>query len=229
MSMGVSNSTSSICNDWRFEPDRKPTIEAGKKPILSTRKQQELDPAQKSRDQSLADGDTKKAELLGSVEKSWALRVAELAEHHKGVLVAAEEKYPALLDQLAADRQAAWSENESRYAGRTSNSNANHSTAWQEMAEQWQSGYRRITGELAAMQETCDQFFPDWTKTDWQDWQRPATIPPVFPFGNCSLPLQAVKNGISADPRLVPEQTELQPADLVVSRRKPADGHYGRR
>jgi hypothetical protein len=78
------------------------------------------------------------------------------------------------------------------------------------MANCWHTGFQEVIGELATMQATCDQFFPDWNKTAWQAWQRPATIPSVIQFGRCQLPLQAVKNGVSQVPLLVPAQSQLQ-------------------
>ncbi len=191
----------------RQEAQNRSRLEAE---MIHQRKEQDVAAAQDARDKSLAEGEVKKEELLALAEQRHNARIAESQARHQGVLAAAEEKYPPLLDQLATDRQTAWQSNETRYAERTTASNAAHDTAWDEMANRWQSGFQQVTAELASMQTACAQFFPDWSSTEWRDWQRPDVIPPVIQFGLCTLPLQAVKNGISQDPRLVPEQTELQ-------------------
>ena len=59
------------------------------------------------------------------------------------------------------------------------------------------------------MRAWCEKVYPDWNETNWQDWQRPAVVPPAVPFGRCVLPLQAVKNGVSLVPELVPAEREL--------------------
>ncbi|MDZ4656168.1 MAG: FtsK/SpoIIIE domain-containing protein [Bythopirellula sp.] len=177
---------------------------------IHQRKQQELTAAQDQRDKAFAEGEVKKEELLALAEQRYQSRLAESEARQQGVLAAADEKYPPLLDQLATDRQAAWQANETRYAERTATANSEQTAGWETMAATWRSGFEQVTEELAAMQAACDEFFPDWNETAWQDWQRSATIPPVIQFGHCQLPLQAVKNGVSQEPRLVPEQTQLQ-------------------
>ena len=59
------------------------------------------------------------------------------------------------------------------------------------------------------MRESCQRLFPDWSAIEWDQWQRPTAPPEAIQFGSCTLPLGAVKNGISADERLVPDETEL--------------------
>jgi hypothetical protein len=177
---------------------------------INSRKEQEIRTAQETRDQALAEGDAKKAELLALAEQRFQSRLAEIESRQQNVLATAEEKYPPLLDQLATARQTAWQANETKYADRTVAANAQHDADWQAMSTRWHNGFQQITGELAAMRHWCDQVYPDWNETAWQDWQRPSVVPPVVPFGQCALPLQAVKNGISLEPELVPPQRELQ-------------------
>lgn len=177
---------------------------------INSRKEQEVRAAQEARDQALAEGDTKKAELLAQAEQRFQLRLAEIEAQHQEVLKTVEEKYPPLLEQLATDRQNAWQANETKYADRTAAANTAHDNAWQAMSTTWHNGFQQITGELAAMRAWCDEAYPDWNQKTWQDWQRPTTMPPVVPFGHCILPLQAVKNGISLEPELVPSERELQ-------------------
>ncbi len=176
---------------------------------IHQRKQHDLVAAQDERDKTLAEADVKKAELLAQTQQRFDARLAEAQARHLSVLTAVDEKYPPLLDQLATDRQAAWQANETRYSNRTTTAKAQHATEWEQMANRWHAGFQEVAGELAAMQTACDRFFPDWNDADWQEWPRPKSIPPVIQFGRCQLPLQAVKNGVSQDPQLVPAQTQL--------------------
>jgi S-DNA-T family DNA segregation ATPase FtsK/SpoIIIE len=177
---------------------------------IHDRKESEINAAQAQRDKALGEGNIKQLELLNAAEQRSTVRQAEAEFRQEETLTAIQEKYPPMLDQLAKDRQAQWEANEKSFANRTTTTKTIHDADWQAMAERWHEGYQRITGELAAMRVACDQLFPDWSITKWEDWQRPAAVPPVIQFGECELPLQAVKNGISHEPRLVPEQTKLQ-------------------
>ena len=176
---------------------------------IQARKQEGLTAAQEARQQALAEAESRKQELFEEAERDFQAKLGELQTQLQDAQAAATEKYPPLLEQLATDRQTAWQENEDSYASLTSTAQAEHDSSWQAMSARWFEGFRRIADELDEMQERCDQVFPDWETTSWEDWQRLEVLPPVISFGKCILPLQAVKNGVSADPRLVPEQTEL--------------------
>lgn len=177
---------------------------------IHQRKSQELATALDFRDKAIVESDAKKEDLLAGAEQRFRARLAEIEARHQSVLTSAEEKYPPQLDQLATNRQNNWQSNESLYAQRASTANKIHDEAWRRMADSWHVGFQSIAAELATMQAACDSLFPDWNEAQWQDWPRPGEIPPVIEFGRCKLPLQAVKNGVSQDPQLVPAQTELQ-------------------
>ncbi|TWU23729.1 FtsK-like domain-containing protein [Bythopirellula polymerisocia] len=173
------------------------------------RKQEGLNAAQEARQQALEVAEAKKQELLAESRGKLEEQLVKLESQLQDALDTSAEQYPPLLDQLAIDRQASCQENEDLYESCTTSAQSEHDTAWNAMAENWLTGFRKISDELGQMQAQCAQFFPDWSKTAWEDWQRLDVLPPVISFGKCALPLQAVKNGLSTDPRLVPEQTEL--------------------
>jgi len=126
------------------------------------------------------------------------------------VLQTAETKYPPLLDALAQERQTEEQNNLQRYEAQQLHIQSVHDTAWQAMADRWHDGFQAISAELAAMRATCRRWFPAWSAITPDAWQRPAEPPTAIQFGHCKLPLAAVKNGLSEDPRLRPEQTEFQ-------------------
>lgn len=176
---------------------------------INARKEEEVRVAQEVRDQAVAEGQAKKDELLAQAEQRFHAKLADTEARHQSVLAAIEEKYPPLLDQLAKERQQAWDANESKFADRIAVSAAQHAADWQAMATRWHAGFEKITNELAAMQARCSELYGDWNQSDWQSRQAPTAVPPVVPFGHCVLPLQAVKNGVSQEPELVPPQREL--------------------
>ena len=170
-------------------------------------KHQELAAAEQVRDEAALRNDTRRQADLQQARAKREDGVQQTIATCQQAHTAADEEYPPLLDQLAQDRLAAEQEILSRFEGRKTMAQQTHETTWQAMADQWRSGFEAVARELAAMESQCQQLFPDWSTTAWEDWQRPGDPPPAIQFGHCELPLQAVKNGISTDKRLVPEQT----------------------
>lgn len=125
-------------------------------------------------------------------------------------LAAAEEKFPPLLDELAKERRTEEQRVADESERRQQQIQTQHDTAWQTMADTWREGFQAVSTELAAMRTTCQQLFPDWSTTEWSDWQRPADPPHAIQFGTCMLPLSVVKNGNSEDPRLQPSETQFE-------------------
>ncbi|MBA4105127.1 MAG: cell division protein FtsK [Pirellula sp.] len=167
------------------------------------------------------------------LETDHAARLAEFDATRDAALAAADAKFPPLLDHQAADRKREEGENAAKFDARRNAANAKQAEAWQAMADAWLNGFRAVADELAAMQDRCRELFPDWTVTDLANWQRPVEPPEAIPFGNCPLPLQAVKHGVPDDKRLDPGVKRLVLPATMPLREQPrmvitADG-AGRR
>ena len=177
---------------------------------ILARKQESLTSAKEAREQTMSAGDARKQDLLKQMQATFEANLSDLDERWKSTEAAIGEKYPPLLDQLAVERQTAWEKNEELYRSRTEQAQASHDSAWQAMSDRWLTGFHQISAELEEMRARCKHYFPDWSITNWDEWQRLDVLPPVIAFGNCVLPLHAIKNGVSSDPRLVPQLNELQ-------------------
>lgn len=173
---------------------------------INQQKHDDLAAAQAARDQAAADNAERKRMTLAELQDLLDKGLATAQQEYETAIEAAEKKFPPLLDQLAAEREAAHLENEERYQQRKSTAQQNHENQWTALAERWQAGFQAIADQLSAMQAECERLFPDWSQTEWQAWQRPTEPPAAMKFGSYELPLTAVKNGVSGDPRLQPEQ-----------------------
>jgi S-DNA-T family DNA segregation ATPase FtsK/SpoIIIE len=168
------------------------------------RRDRDLAASKQYRDQQVADAHAKYQTEVGPLETQLAQRLQSLTSERERILVEAEKKYPALLEQNRASHEAAERDNSSRFEARRSDANQAHEAAWKEMAHAWLTTFRQIQDELAAMNERCQQLFPDFAVEDVAAYQRPAEPPEAIRFGQYPLPLQVVKNGIPDDPRLDP-------------------------
>ena len=187
-------------------------LEAAK---INQQKHDDLAAAQQVRDAAVAKNDARRQAEAEHLQRLLDDGTCAAEQTRDQALAAAEEKYPPLLDDLAQQRQEEERKNLEHSEQRKAQVHATHEQAWQDMAERWQEGFQAISAELAAMRAACQQLFPDWSVTEWDQWQRPAAPPAALQFGSCSLPLSAVKNGISDDTRLIPAETKLQMPALM--------------
>ena len=210
--LGLTQQAGDLEHTAQDEARKRSRLEAEK---INRTKHDDLIAAQAMRDQAAEKNQARKQTETEHTQQLFDEGQAAALQTHDTTLADAEKKYPPQLDALAEQRQTETQQNAERYEQSKTQAQTTHDAAWQAMAERWRDGFQTITEELAAMLETCERLFPDWATTEWDDWQRPTEPPPAIQFGTCRLPLSIVKNGISADPRLRPEQTHLELPTLM--------------
>jgi S-DNA-T family DNA segregation ATPase FtsK/SpoIIIE len=171
---------------------------------VARRRDRDLAAAKQYRDQQVAEAHAKYQAEVGPLEAQLAERRQNLATERDRTLAAAQDKFPTLLEQNRIAHDQADRENSARFDARRTEATEAHDAAWQEMADAWLTTFREIQSELAAMNERCQQLFPDFAVEDVAAYQRPAEPPEAIRFGQYPLPLQVVKNGIPENPRLDP-------------------------
>ena len=204
---GMLNQANELENLARSDAKAKSRLEAER---IQKKKDDDFATAKANRDQATAKNEARRQAEDEHLRQLLEDGIAAADQTRNEAIAAADAKYPPLLDQLAHEREAEAEKNEQHYEQRKQHAQSAHDSAWQELADRWQEGFSAISGELNATQQTCQQLFPDWSVTQWSDWQRPAQPPAAIQFGNYRMPLSVVKNGVSDDERLYPEQTEFQ-------------------
>ncbi len=173
--------------------------------------------ARAERDKTVAQADADRAAQSEKLRAELQDQTQQQATQRDSAIQAAIAKYPPLLEHLAIERQAARCDAEIEFTERKDQAQQTHNQAWNEMAKAWQSGFAHIAGELASANRQCEQMFPDWTTTAWDEWHRPDPAPRAICFGHCRLPLAHVKNGLPEDERLHPGVNSLRiPALLAL-------------
>ena len=177
---------------------------------INQAKNDALATAKANRDRDTAKNDARRQAETEHINRLLKEGLASAKQACDEALAAAEATYPPQLEALALERRNEEEQNEQRHSEHRTRVQATHDSDWQTMSDRWHEGYRTITDELTAMHNTCSQLFPDWSTTNWDQWQRPARQPAAIQFGTCRLPLSSVKNGLSDDPRLRPEESHLE-------------------
>lgn len=177
---------------------------------LVAQRDQEIQAAEAQRQTEFAELEAKASLNLQQAEQQQKDAIAKAEQASKAAHRSAEESFPPQLDNLAAKRKAGMEKIEAEHRELFARAQQKHDADWQTMSDRWHAGFQAVVAELAAIRTACNQLFPNWQTTEWDDWDRPTQKPPAMQFGNYSLPLAAVKQGLSEDSRLIPEQTELQ-------------------
>jgi len=188
---------------------------------ITSARDQELLAAENLRASALEELENKKTEELDQTQSELDAAIEVAKAECASALAIADENFPPQLDALAQRRTADLKAIDDEHELRTHQAHQTFETDWQAMAGRWQTGFKTVADELAEMSSICQHYFPDWSTTSWQGWQRPDRPPEAMQFGNYRLPLQAVKQGVSKDPRLVPEQTELLLPALMTFSEQP--------
>lgn len=188
---------------------------------MAERKRQEMADAERLKDEALTELTAKQSVESVQIESELraALDSAQLV--CETAQVTADESYPPRLDELARQRHDKLHAINERHHQRIAHAQQKYDADWHAMAERWTHGFAEISGELAAMRDECERLFPDWSATAWEGWQRPEAAPAAMRFGCYRLPLAAVKQGLSKDPRLVPAETELEIPALMTFAEQP--------
>ena len=128
-------------------------------------------------------------------EASWTARLAAAKKKHSEALALVTER---------RDRREA--ENRKEYTRRVREVRAEHDRDWESLADRWRSGLAELNEAWDRLHAECERLFPDWNVTEYADWPRPTEAAPAIEFGQLSLDLSQIKNGIPQDERLRPAE-----------------------
>jgi energy-coupling factor transporter ATP-binding protein EcfA2 len=137
------------------------------------------------------------------------MRLAELAASHDRSLPAIDEKYTRQLRDLEMRFSAETERLRAEHALATGENEARFRREWTSMSERWLAGMEGFRTAVEGIGRSCRDYFPDWHTPDWNRWTLPTEIPPAFQLGSSKLELARIKDGVSADEKLWPAQTEF--------------------
>ncbi len=98
---------------------------------------------------------------------------------------------------------------------------ADHDRDWSALRERWQTVLAELNESWDRMRGQCARLFPDWNETEYETWPRPDEAASAIEFGQLSLDLSQVKNGISPDERLRPTNTAMRLPALMTFEEHP--------
>ena len=176
---------------------------------ILTRQNAEIKKADEEYAAATAEIERRKERDLKQAEAAFPPRLVEIAASRDRALPTVDEKYTHRLRDL-----------ETHFAAEAQRLSADHARAiqehedcyrrqWADMSQQWLSGMEAVRGTVEKMGRDCRDLFPDWHTADWSRWRLPTAIPQAFQFGAGKLELSRIKDGVPADERLRPAQSEF--------------------
>ena len=96
-----------------------------------------------------------------------------------------------------------------------------HDSAWQALAERWRRGLAEVRDAWKRMEAECARLFPDWDATEYATWPQPTEPAPAIKFGEITLNLGQIKNGLPEEERLRPEQPTMALPALMTLEEHP--------
>ncbi len=191
------------------------------------REQREAQALVAERDQKLSEVDRKLHKIVGERErwmedeigragKTFPQLLADLRQKLDETLHQAKQKHSAELAQVTHCRDERQEAYKAEYNQTIKELRAKHEQEWQSLVEKWHRGLSRLHSEVAQLNAACDRLFPKWDETDYNNWPKPEEVSPAIQFGNVTLDLARVKNGLPGDERLRPASTQLQLPALMT-------------
>ena len=184
--------------------------------VLVSQRDQELATVDQKLHSTLHEKDRWKDAEMNSAGSVFPSRLAQLRHELQTVLSSAESQYNQSLARLAEQRDAQTAESRQRYEATCATLRSEHDRAWEAMAERWLAGYETLRSSWGNIQSRCERLFPIWETTDEATWPRPVETPTALRFGQVTLDLANVKNGLPHDERLRPPRTVSLPALMTL-------------
>ncbi len=184
---------------------------------LVAQRDQHLTSAQKKLHSLVDEHERWKETEIGRAGQTFPQRLAQLRSDLDRSLADAKQKHATALAQITENRDKAAAANRADYSQRIQAARDEHDRNWELLNERWQAGLAGLNESWDQIREECERLFPDWNTTEFESWPAPTEAAPAIQFGNVTLDLAQVKNGLSSDQRLRPVETALHlPAMMTL-------------
>jgi hypothetical protein len=177
--------------------------------LLVSERDQQLAAVEKKLHSVVGEREQWKETEIGRAGQTFPSRLAELRAELESSLAEAKRNHSAALALVTAERDRRAAENRALHEHRCRELRAEHDRDWQALAGRWRDGLAEISQALSAMDARCERLFPDWNVTDFASWPTPDEPTPAIRFGQVSLELAQMKNGLPQDERLRPAETAM--------------------
>ncbi len=151
------------------------------------------------------------ADIKGA-EDRYPKALADAAKKYEVDLGAAEDKYKKELAEARTNGETELQELDARHFAEVEARQNAYEAAWRKLIDDWRNAINAAKSELDATTAESDRMFLPWHSPAWDPWTPPTELPPVLRFGEVTVPMKQIPQGVPEDPRL----KEFTPASLAL-------------
>ncbi|MBX6311570.1 MAG: AAA family ATPase [Isosphaeraceae bacterium] len=169
---------------------------------ITQKRDDELNKAKKKQSRDIEQAEAHRDEQIRQINEVYTRRMTEIQATQQRDMKAAVEEYERLAaeieTQYAHDSQAL----EERYRSLKASIRSRYEAAWNSLETKWREGLGRAAAVLEEVRREVARSCPDWQSPDFETWTPPAEVPPVLRFGEITIGLDQIPQGLPRDERL---------------------------
>jgi hypothetical protein len=163
---------------------------------------QELAAAEERHQRHMGERRAQRDRELANAEENYRARLGEALVVREGESRKAEEKYPALLTGARTRFESESYQIHDAYYRELADSKAIFDDDFATLSRNWQQGLAEVQATLAEVNRQTSQLFLPWNSPRWNNWTAPTAIPPVIRFGELTVNMAQIPDGIPTDEQL---------------------------
>ena len=126
----------------------------------------------------------------------FATRKKDISRRRKQDLEQAESAYQRQLAECHAVHDNDLQQAKEKHTRLRDENNRRHAQDWTRLASAWKQGLDKFLGVVQEIHGECRRLFPPWGDPVWKNWKPPGEIPQGISFGQVTLSMDKIPNGI---------------------------------
>ncbi len=163
---------------------------------------EEFERLQRRRDEKIANYSQTRDFDIQEAETRYSRRLAEITQLRDESLREADRRHTPRMEELQTEHENQRRRLEQNLQQRLHAAQEAHEAQWNEIATAWRQGVRRISAEVAEINQASQETFPSWDDPAWEDWRPSQTPPAGIRFGEVDIAVEAIPGAAPEDPRL---------------------------
>lgn len=152
--------------------------------------------------------------IVRECDEKYPRLLAEATQQRDDALRDVQAKFPPLLRRHKEDYDSTSLKMESEHKQSLERIETRRLDDWSTLVHSFAAGSDAVRAELAAIQSRCEELFPAWSDSIWDDWQAPKSVPPSIRFGEFDVSAEALQVATPTSPEL---QGNIPPASMQAA------------
>lgn len=169
---------------------------------LDKQRDGDLNRARKRQAQGIGEAEARRDEQIRQITADNGRKLAAIQQTRRDELAAAIEGHARLLREIENQYRTDSQTLEDRYRKTRDAIRARFETAWSKLESVWREGIDQAHATFTDVARTVAAACADWTAAELPPWTPPAAVPRALRFGDVTLGLAQVPQGVPRDPSL---------------------------